>query len=98
MKRVIVLIWAIFAGACAPTKLTKVDDSSPYQLTVSPAIGAALLKGETLRFGPKIDKLGTTENLEHCGQICHTYKVCTPDGCEYERICVDNPNCNDHKP
>lgn len=97
MKRLLIPVSALLLAACSTSGHIRATDTPEYALNVPAEIGKALKQGETLRFGPKAAGSGSG-SLEHCGQICHTFKVCTPDGCENEYICVDNPNCDGHHP
>lgn len=98
MKLALLFAIALVSTGCVSTPPAPSTRTSDYRMTLPADIAAALRAGKALRFGPKNDALGVAQDLEHCGQICHTYTVCTPDGCDSEVICVDNPNCDGHRP
>ena len=98
MKLALLAVPVFLLTACASTHTAKSARSPEYRMTLPIDVAAALRAGEVLRFGPRNDTLGLARDLEHCGQICHTYTICTPEGCHSEEICVDNPNCDGHKP
>lgn len=71
-----------------------------WTLLVPDQVAAHLRQGKPLRFRALPGTASAGGDLEHCGQICHTYRVCDSDSppCHNELICVDNPNCDGHEP
>ena len=98
MIRMPVVVFCLTLASCISTDKRAPAHDGELTLVLPDELAAHLRQGKPLRLGPPSSVLPASDGLEHCGQICHTYRVCDSDGCHPERICVDNPNCNDHRP
>jgi hypothetical protein len=98
MIRMFILACCVALASCTTTDERTEASAGELTLVLPDELAAQLRQGKPLRFGPPAGPLPATADAEHCGQICHTYRVCDSSGCHSEKICVDNPRCDGHRP
>ena len=100
MMRISVVVLCLGLASCATNGMPADTPTGQWMLVLPDELAAHLRQGRPLRFGTPGEPLPLAGDLEHCGQICHTYRICDSSSppCYLEKICVDNPKCDGHTP